>query len=152
MPVIHNDDTMICDYCLAEGKLSDIPVPHERRLGDWWVLVKAEALGDPPPAIYTSLCLCRKCEAHINEICRIHRYELNKKLNHPEPEEPLLPEEDLPDTAFSGSGGLPNPDVVCIGSPKGNGSLPAEIRTKKPSWTKKPAVKRKKKEKVVKDG
>lgn len=137
MPVIHNDNTMICDYCLVEGKLSDIPVPHEKRKGDWWVLVKAEALGDPPPAIFTALCLCRKCEAHINKICQIHRYEENKRNNPPEPEEPdepLLPEEDLPDALV---GDLDDPNISCIGTPV-KGSLPMAMTFTDPSWTKLP--------------
>lgn len=134
MPIIQNDNTMICDYCGAQGSLN---VEQQKRLGtEWYAVAAAEGLGDPQP--YTSLVFCRKCESHIAEIARIARYKAAQKINPPEPDD-LLPEEDLPDTSFINS--LPNPDIACIGSPMGYERLPVAIRVRKPSWTKKPALK-----------
>jgi hypothetical protein len=127
---------MICDYCGAQG---DLNVQQSKRLGtEWYAVVVAEGLDDP--SAYTSLVFCRKCEAHINELCRIHRYEEAKKLNPPPPDD-LLPENDLPDTSFVG--GIADPNIACIGTPRNmyGDTLPDAMKFTNPLWTKKPAVK-----------
>ena len=115
MPIIHNDLTMICDYCQTTGRLN---AGQDKRLGSkWYVVCRAEMVDDRLRDSFSGdeIVFCIKCKSYIDEICRIHRCEENKLLNPPDLPTPddLLPEEDLPDSAFIN--GYPNPEVACIG-------------------------------------
>lgn len=139
MPIVHTDLTMICDYCLMEGKLN---VGQDQRLGTrWWVLCRAENAADrlSDPLDGERLVFCQQCMSTIDEICRKHRREESNIPNptDPEPEvpEPLLPEEDLPETSFVGD--YANPEIACIGTPVLN-SLPDAMDFTDPLWTKRP--------------
>ena len=137
MPV-KNEIKLTCDYCGVEGTIT--LQKYTPRWTEWFVLCPAESLGSLLQTAQHAY--CRKCKLRIEEIGRISRYSAEQIL-HPPALDNLLPEDDLPDSVFTN--GYPNPDFACIGSPGGYNSLPVEMRVKNPLWTKKPAVKRKKK-------
>jgi len=139
MPV-KQEVSLVCDYCGVAQETVELKKLNRKNGTDWFVMTPAETTGDAiskPSSVF-----CFKCKNHIDELARISRWKREQRLNPPPPDD-LLPEEDLQDSCFTGS--IPNPDIACIGSNLGQDCLPPEMRVTKPSWTKRPAVKRKKK-------
>lgn len=128
--------SLVCNYCGAGSE--PVSLKSISGLTDWFVLSPAQSVGEAIGE--NSIVICRKCKLHIDELGRIVRWRVQRKLKPPSPDD-LLPEEDLPDSSFIQ--GIPDPHIACIGIPheEWRSSLPVAMRFVDPSWTKKPAVK-----------
>jgi hypothetical protein len=128
--------SLVCNYCGIKNEVVSLKAMAE--LTDWFVLSPAQSVGESIGE--DSIVICRKCKLHIDELGRIVKWKIQKRL-HPPPPDDLLPENDLPDTSFID--GIADPNIACIGT---NGdrykdSLPEVMKFTNPSWTKRPVVK-----------
>lgn len=105
---IKDEMKLVCDYCGVEGTIT--LQKNTPEWTDWFVLCPAESLGSPLQT--AQHVYCRKCKLRIEEIGKISIYRAEQIIQPPAPDD-LLPEEDLPNTAFVN--GYPNPEVACIG-------------------------------------